>query len=1004
MQKKGQEEPLVLSENNTKMERQAQLFNLTGDIAEILLEGFNETRFYQLLCSGTTKIFGGIGSGILLLNPTNSHLVLTHIDLPNRALQLVQDTLQMPFPEIHLRITDTPFLISIMNSRAPRIISDDQDIDKIIHEFIQTDAVQRPFPGKVYQNLATQIVKRMGLNSLIYLPLIGKNGPFGMLGIFSETGFTEADAEALSPFAAHISSVLQTYGQIPAQGQEREKSAETTAKKTDREATATLPPEKGHLYRTLFEHSPSGIMVEAPDGTIIDANPAVCRSFGYSRRELIGKNIAQFSTDNKEQIAQNIKAVLDGGYLEHEVHNLLPGGREIILQLREFRTELSDGSMAITVISDDITERQRIENELKISEEHHRRISAMASDYYYILVAEKENQFRFSWHGGAFNRITGYTFNNFETPQSLYDQIHQDDRETLSGALVRANKGLEATITYRFRHAAGHYIWLQETLTGQLTDSANHNHRIFAVVRDVTESEKNRRALSEREELYRSIIEQSSDSIYLASSEDMKFIEANPSFMRLTGYTAKDLAAMTVFDLLAHPREEVEQNQQSIDLNHRGFLGKRTYRTKDNRLIFVDVNVSVIFYSGKRVMCVVARDITERERLAEEKQRMQERLYESQKMQSLAILAGGIAHDFNNLLVGVLGNASLALEDLPRNSELRPILEQIQQSGERAADLSRQMLAYSGRGKFLIKNIQLNDLITEMASLLQVSIHKDVTLEYDFNASLPQIRGDITEMRQVIMNLIINAAESIQNRAGMIKVTTGWKQLEDSEIQAALYSDKNEAGPYVWISVADNGSGIKPIELKKIFEPYYSTKNTGRGLGLAALLGIVRGHQGLLNVTSQPGEGTTFKIWFPAAEPVESKEEDEPRVTRVTRGKGTVLIADDEPSVRMLAERMLHKEGFTTFIARDGREALEVFQQHIQEISLVLLDQTMPHLKGSEIYRKMLEMKESVIILFTSGYTESEIERLTSTPNVAFLAKPYTMVALRDKIQKLLSQ
>ena len=368
-------------------------------------------------------------------------------------------------------------------------------------------------------------------------------------------------------------------------------------------------------------------------------------------------------------------------------------------------------------------------------------------------------------------------------------------------------------------------------------------------------------------------------------------------------------------------------------------------------------------------------DITERKWAEEKRLQMERQMQQTQKLESLGVLAGGIAHDFNNLLTIILGNASLALDEMPSLSPARDSLKAIEATSLRAAELCRQMLAYSGKGRFVIENIRMNDLIGEMISLLKASISKKAILNLNLKEPLPPLRGDPSQIRQVLMNLVFNASEAIGEHGGVITISTGMMECSNEDISEIYLDDNLTEGLYVWLEVSDTGCGMDHETQRRIFEPFFTTKFTGRGLGLSAVLGIVRGHKGALKVYSEPGRGTTIKVLFPAA------ESDRPLVPQSSsniqhsdwKGAGTVLLVDDEESVRNLGNRMLERLGFKVLIAVDGQQALETFRELHNEIVLVILDLTMPYMDGEETFRELRRIDQKVRVIMSSGYTESEI-------------------------------
>lgn len=404
------------------------------------------------------------------------------------------------------------------------------------------------------------------------------------------------------------------------------------------------------------------------------------------------------------------------------------------------------------------------------------------------------------------------------------------------------------------------------------------------------------------------------------------------------------------------------------------------------------------------LLMLAVTDITARRAAEEQRLQMERQMQQTQKLESLGVLAGGIAHDFNNLLTIILGNASLALDELPSMSPARDSLRAIEKTALRAAELCRQMLAYSGQGRFVIETLRLNELISEMASLFKASLSKKALLNLNLTANLPSLRGDPSQIRQVVMNLVINAAEALGDRGGVVTVSTGVMECCPDDLTGAYREERLAQGMYVWLEVSDTGCGMDPETRRRIFEPFFTTKFTGRGLGLSAVLGIVRGHHGALQVTSALGRGTTFKVLFPAAPPLGPQSTLPPRPPLgAWRGIGIVLLVDDEDSVRAMGARMLERIGFQALVASDGQEALELYQVRREEIVLVLLDLTMPYMDGEETCRQLQHIDPQVRVVMTSGYTETEMTpRFTGQRLCGFLQKPYTLEGLTQCLREAL--
>jgi len=384
----------------------------------------------------------------------------------------------------------------------------------------------------------------------------------------------------------------------------------------------------------------------------------------------------------------------------------------------------------------------------------------------------------------------------------------------------------------------------------------------------------------------------------------------------------------------------------------------------------------------------------------DEREKLEAQVKHAQKLESLGVLAGGIAHDFNNLLTGILGNADLGLLSVGDSTPAHQAPGEIKKTAERAADLSRQMLAYSGRGSFLIETIDLNEVVREMGSLLEVSISKRALLVYELAEDLPPVVADTTQIRQVIMNLITNASDALGDADGAITMRTGVRACDRAYLGETYLDDQLPEGDYVFLEVEDTGSGMDEATMQRIFDPFFTTKFTGRGLGLAAALGIIRGHKGAVEVRSEVGRGTLFRVLFPMSDqPRKARQAPVAAETTPAANGGTVLVVDDEQAVREVAGRMLEQAGFTVLRAADGFEALSLFGDRRDEIGCVLLDLTMPRKGGEETFRELKGMRQDVRVVISSGYSEQEVaERFAGEDVAGFVQKPYLYKTLVAKV------
>lgn len=474
----------------------------------------------------------------------------------------------------------------------------------------------------------------------------------------------------------------------------------------------------------------------------------------------------------------------------------------------------------------------------------------------------------------------------------------------------------------------------------------------------------------------------------------------NQAATRMLGYERGQLLGREIHPIIHRVHPDGSPYPESECPILRAARAGVSCRLHDEVLLRMDGSAFPVEYSAHPIVqdgvvkgaVVTFVDITER-------RRSEEKLRQSARLESLGVLAGGIAHDFNNLLTGIMGNASLVLDALSPADPHHGMLEDVVKASERAADLTRQMLAFAGKGQFVVRPLDIARLISEISDLIHASIPKKVELRLRMERSLPPVEADAGQMQQLIMNLVINAGEAIgEGNSGTVLVETGACDLDAGRIHAMGFADIRP-GRYVRLEVHDSGCGMDEATQARIFDPFFTTKFTGRGLGLAATLGIVRSHKGALRVRSSPGKGSTFSIVLPASaaslpqthgtQPIESP-----------RGTGTILVVDDEEVVRRTAQAALERHGYVVLLAEDGQRAVDLFRQRANQVSLILLDMTMPVMSGEEAFRFLRAIRPDVPIIVSSGYNEVEvIRRFTGRGVAAFIQKPYTSYNLAQKVK-----
>jgi PAS domain S-box-containing protein len=551
----------------------------------------------------------------------------------------------------------------------------------------------------------------------------------------------------------------------------------------------------------------------------------------------------------------------------------------------------------------------------------------------------------------------------------------------------------------------------------------------FAIVRKQSEE-----ALRQSEQRYRLFLQNFTGIAY-----QVECIPGRPTLFEgavteITGYSAESFLRSDVrwFDLIdARDNQRIETRGNWL-FQTAGATLDDEYRVvhRDGGVRWVrDIARHVVDETtGRHFVQGAIYDMTDRKRAEEERLEMERRLLHAQKLESLGVLAGGIAHDFNNLLLAIGGNLEVAQFRLQDDSAVGKYLDRAMAAIQSASGLAQQMLAYSGRAQFVVKPVNLSALVEENSNLLRAAVTRNRELELHLNPALPTIQADPSQMHQVILNLITNAAEATPDSGGRIILTTGMQQFEAEDLALSRGIDKPLPGVYVYLQVEDNGSGMPEDVQQRLFEPFFTTKFSGRGLGMAAVLGIVRGHHGAILVESTPQVGTCVRVLLPSAwpdaeplnlrlltgagepvapspnessgeSPVESPSES-PSGTSKTISGATVLVADDEPLVRSMCQSLMEEWGYTVLLAADGAEAVAVYRQHAAEITCSILDLTMPRMDGISALHAIRAIEPNAQAILSSGFSEHEVsERFSADKLTMFLQKPYRAETLRQTLE-----
>ncbi len=535
---------------------------------------------------------------------------------------------------------------------------------------------------------------------------------------------------------------------------------------------------------------------------------------------------------------------------------------------------------------------------------------------------------------------------------------------------------------------------------------------IFATI-DITELKRAQLDLSQSEERYRLLVEMAHDVIIRHDlSGNVTFV--NRAGLELTGLSEEEFLGRNALEIVPVELHEATLGRKKQRAGKKAgvFIYETAFLDKRGRPVPMEVSSTLIpglaTGAGEPQVLLVARNISERKLVEQEQRDLEARLRDAQKLESLGVLAGGVAHEFNNLLVTIMGNAELVMGDLKEGSTNRNSLDAVLEAAGRAADLCRQMQAYGGREQISVQPANLNRLITDIQNLLQVSVSKRSHLHFELENDLPTALMDETQIRQVILNLVTNAAESFGDEGGEIMVRTGVSDYTAAQLQKMVNGSNLAAGRYVWCEVRDSGCGMDAEVAGRIFDPFFTTKFTGRGLGMSAALGILKGHGGGFMMETGPASGSSISFLLPAheTEVAESRRRRRsPRAPAVNLTGKLILVVDDDARVRAVGESFLRRLGCKVLSAADGFEAIRVFGERHRDIDAVLLDFTMAGMDGMSAYRRMRVIRSDIPVILSSGYDPQEIRDKTQELDIAgFVAKPYSLKMMRQVLAEVLSE
>ena len=742
------------------------------------------------------------------------------------------------------------------------------------------------------------------------------------------------------------------------------------------------------------------------DGELTHISPSLTDVLGYDPAEVLAADTADWiHEDDRGQVEEMYQKLVESGQSQKSIYRARhKDGRWLWLETTFTSYRVSDGETHVIALSHDVTELKHTSQALHRSEARYRALAENASDL--ILELDDRGRHLFvspnceEFIGKPAEELLGKTIFESGIDQNIDPADIREIAEIFRGTIRATGRGQFAS---RYLHPDGRWRWFESAVKRYQTEDGETRH--VNIVRDVTERMEAEQRLRQSEERFRALAE---TSHYLVTELDADghLIYASPNCRELLGYAPEEmLGTLRVSNL--HP-EDIEDAVAAFlrVMKSVGPVKPISFRVRHRDGSYRWFESSGVNYRADDEsihMVAVSHDITEARREEEDRRRLEDRMQHAQKLESLGVMAGGIAHDFNNLLTPILGEASLSLMDLPTESPLRQRLDRIVNAAHRAATLTGQMLAYAGTESLRPERLDISRIIREMAQLIESATTRKAVLEYDLGRDLPAIEADAAQLSQMAMSLITNASEALGEDTGRIVIRTGTVEANRTTLSQAFLGDGLAEGTYVTLEVSDNGCGIDPETRARIFDPFYTTKFTGRGLGLAAVLGIVRTHRGAIEIETEPGAGTRFRVLFPVAQEPAITTDDPDNDDFEWRGSGTVLMVDDDESVLEVGSETLERAGFDVIRVTDAPEAIEIFRLRADEIQLVLLDRTMPAMSGEETLERLRKIRPDVRIVLVSGYSEASTrESFVGKGLAGFLHKPFLPRMLIRKVREAL--
>jgi len=756
--------------------------------------------------------------------------------------------------------------------------------------------------------------------------------------------------------------------------------------------------------KSVLDAALDAVIMMDEQGRVTSWNARAEALFGWSRDEAVGRILAEMIIPprHREAHTAGLKRFLATGEgpaigRRIEVAGLRRDGSEFPVELTITVLE-ERGAHRFNAFVADITERKRREEALRAAERRLHHVISSSPAVLYSLRFD-DGVLVPTWVGENIQRLLGYTAAEVSGSEWWAARLHPEDRERVMAQVPALLSQGHVTREYRFRHKDGGFRWVRDEQV--LIEDEEGRREVVGSWSDITARKEAEGRLYESEEQYRLLFENNPHPMWVFDQESLAFLAVNDAAVRHYGYSPEEFLGMTVLDL--RPPEEAarfkeEYAAHAAQRSTASYRSRRPWkhRKKDGTIVDMDISGSPLLFEGRKARLILATDVTE-------KRSLEAQLLQSQKIESMGRLAGGIAHDFNNLLGVISGYGELLRRRVAADPRLGRYVEDITKAADRAAGLTRQLLAFSRKQVLQPRILDLNEVVGETEKMLRRLIGEDVQLVTVFEEQLGSVRADPGQMDQVLMNLAVNARDAMP-RGGRLTIETGNVVLDRT---FAHQHPGVEPGPYVMLAVSDTGHGMSPEVLARLFEPFFTTKEAGKGtgLGLATVHGIVKQSGGHVWVYSEPGKGATFKIYLPRVDGPGTPVEAPAGAGELPRGTETILLVEDEASLRELVRECLEGGGYTVLPARHGAEALEIAERHGGCLQLLMTDVVMPGMSGRELAERLRARRPDVRILYMSGYTDDAVVlHGVLAADMAFLQKPFTADALARTVREVLDR